>query len=267
MNIKEVIENRRSVRTYSGTLTKEDKQKLSEYINSLTNPFGVKSEFRFLSSDEHDVSSPVIVGTDEFIAAKVQQAEQFELAYGYDFESVCLYAASIGIGTVMLAGTLSRRAFEKAMELNRGEVMPLASPIGYPAEKMSVREKMMRGGVKADERLPFEKLFCKNDFTAPLQLDNAGKFGEALQMVRLAPSAVNKQPWRAVVCGNSVHFFKKGNKGFTSDEFDLQMIDMGIALAHFDLTLKEMGAQGKFVKKELLFEIENGLQYIISYEE
>ena len=266
MDIKEVIKHRRSVRTFGGTLTSEDKAKLSEYIKSLNNPFGVKSEYRFLSGSEHDVSSPVVVGTDEFIAAKINQTELFELAYGYDFEAVCLYAASIGIGTVMLGGTLSRRTFEKAMELRRGEVMPLASPIGYPADKQSVREKMMRGAVKADDRLPMEKLFFENDFTTPLSPNTVSKYREALEAVRLAPSAVNKQPWRAVVCGDVVHFFKKSNKGFKSDEYDLQMIDVGIALAHFDLTLKEEGVEGRFVKKEPAFEYDGSLEYIISYE-
>ena len=266
MDIKEAIKLRRSVRTYSGTLNSEDKQKLSAYMQSLNNPFGVKTEFRFLSTDEHDVSSPVVVGTNEFFAAKVKQTEQFELAYGYDFEAVCLYAASLGIGTVMLGGTLSRKTFEKAMELQRGEVMPLASPVGYIAEKMSVREKMMRGAVKADDRMPPDKLFYENDFTTPLRADYAGKYRDALEMVRLAPSAVNKQPWRAVVCDGTVHFYKKSSKGFKSDEFDLQTIDMGIALAHFDLTLKEQGAEGRFVKKDPPFEVDGSLEYIISYE-
>ena len=267
MNVRECIKLRKSVRTYGGTVSSEDKNKLAEYIGALSNPFGVEVEFRFLNSAEHDLSSAVIVGTDEYIAAKVNNtAELFELGYGYSFEALCLYAQSIGVGTVMLGGTLSRRTFEKAMELGRGEVMPLATPIGYPAQKMSMREKMMRGAVKANDRLPQNKLFFENSFDSPLSPENSGKYRDALEMVRLAPSAVNKQPWRVVVCGDTVHFFKKGSKAFVSDEYDLQNIDMGIALAHFDLTLKEEGISGQFIKKEPPFEVDGSMEYIISYE-
>ena len=59
----------------------------------------------------------------------------------------------------MLAATISRKAFEKAMEVGDTEVMPAASPVGYPAEKKSIRETMMRKGLQADERMPFGKLF------------------------------------------------------------------------------------------------------------
>lgn len=267
MNIKEAVKARKSVRTFAAKpLTDDDWESITQYLKDLSNPFGVNVEFRFLNAKEHSLSSPVIVGTEQYVAAKVKQCENFELAYGYSFESFCLYATGLGMGTVMLAGTLSRKAFEKAMQLKEDEVMPLASPIGYPAQKKSIREKMMRGATKADERLPFEKLFFENSFQAPLSAQNAGKFQSALEMLRLAPSAVNKQPWRVVVCGDSVHFFKKSAKLMSSDEFDLQKIDMGIALAHFDLTLKEEGTSGRFVKKEIDFAVDKSLEYIISYE-
>lgn len=267
-NIKEIIRNRRSVRTYDGDrLSTEDTEKLTKYLESLDNPFGVKVEFRFLDAKEHKVSSPVIVGTDSFIAAKVSVCPQFEIAYGYTFEKFCLYAQSLGIGTVMLAGTLSRRTFEKAMELKDNEVMPVASPVGYPADKMSLREKMMRSTVKADARQPFDKLFFKNSFENSLTPEEAGQFSDALEMTRLAPSAMNKQPWRAVVCGDTVHFFKVKSKAIMSDgTLNLQKIDMGIALAHFDLTLQEQGVNGTFVAENHSIENGDDFEYVISYK-
>lgn len=266
-NITGVIQKRRSVRTFDESpLSAEDKNKLSGYAKQADNPFGIAVEFRFLDAKEHKLSSPVIVGTDLYIAAKVNTCPQFEVAYGYSFEKFCLFAESLGIGTVMLGGTLSRKTFEKAMELKDNEVMPIASPVGYPANKMSVREKLMRSAIKADERQPFEKLFFENSFAQGLTAKSAGQFAEALEMVRLAPSAVNKQPWRAVKCGNTFHFFKKKSKGMATELFDIQKIDIGIALAHFDLTLKDGGINGNFVTKELGFEVDDPLEYIISYE-
>ena len=267
MTIQEVIRKRRSVRAFNGKpLNDTDKQNLLNCFQTSTNPFGIPVEFRFLNAKEHDLSSPVIVGTDEYVAAKVSRTSFFEVAYGYSFEKFCLYALSLGIGTVMLAGTLSRKTFEKAMELAENEIMLVASPVGYPADKMSVREKIMRKGVKANERLPFEKLFFEGTFEQPLTANNAGNLRDALEMVRLAPSAVNKQPWRAVVCKNVVHFFEKKSNGLQNEIRDLQKVDIGIALAHFHLTLQEMGISGTFVTKDIDFTTDKATEYVISFE-
>lgn len=77
--------------------------------------------------------------------------------------------------------------------------------MSYPAEKKSMREKLMRKGIKADERFPFEQLFFEGDFSRPLAESNT--FSQALSMARLAPSAANKQPWRAVVIHNLFKHF------------------------------------------------------------
>ena len=99
----------------------------------------------------------------------------------------------------------------------------------------------MRKGVKADARLPFETLFYSGSFDTPLTPERAGTLFDALEAVRLAPSAVNKQPWRVVVCGDTVHFYEKRSKGYSDGGWDIQKIDLGIALAHFELAAKESG--------------------------
>lgn len=268
MEIKEVqkcIRERKSVRSFDGALLNEDREKLSAFLQTVENPFGQAMEFRFLDAKEHGLNSPVVVGADTYIAAKIRRAPFFELAYGYGFEALCLYAQSMGVGTVMIAGTFNRKAFEKAMDVGEGEVMPLATPVGYPAEKRSIREKALRKVVGADKRLAFTELFYENDFKHPLSPEQAGRFLSALEMVRLAPSAVNKQPWRAVVCGDRVHFYKKSAKSLSHDELDIQAVDMGIALAHFDLTLREEGANGRFFSQDPALEC-GDLAYVISYE-
>lgn len=265
MEIKEIICKRKSVRTFNGQpLGEEDMQKLRDYVATIDNPFGIDIEFRFLDAKEHDLTSPVIVGTDCYVAAKVERAPLFEIAFGYTFEKFCLYALSLGVGTVMLAGTFSRKTFEQAMELKGNEVMPLASPIGYPSDKRSLRERLMCKAISADKRLEFETLFFDGSFDSSLTPERAGKFREAFEMLRLAPSAVNKQPWRAVVSGNNVHFYENHSKGLENELGDIQKLDMGIALAHFDLTLKEEGHNGSFVVEDP--GLSDELEYIITYK-
>ncbi len=264
-NIKEHIRNRRSVRTFDGReLDKNDIEKLISFAKTLENPYKIPVDFKLMNAKEHGLNCPVTVGTDLFVGGKIKCIENASVAFGYSFEMLVLYAQAIGIGTTWLGGTMNRSAFEQAMELDNDEIMPCASPLGYPAKKMSLRESMMRKGVKADERLPFEGLFFDGSFDTPLSQEKAGKWAEALEMVRLAPSAVNKQPWRVVVADDSVHFYLKRSKGFSYNEkLDMQMIDMGIALCHFDLTAKENNLNVAFWQNDP--KIESDAEYVASF--
>ncbi len=265
-SVKDLIKQRKSIRTFDGKpLADEDRRSLVDYFAAAGNPFAVPVTFRLLNAKEYGLSSPVIVGADEYLAAKVERLPNYEIAYGYSFEQACLYALSLGIGTVMLAASLNRAAFEKAMDLQPGEVLPVASPVGYPAEKRSIRESLMRKGLKADERKPFETLFYSGTFQHGLNKEDAGVFAEALDMARWAPSAGNGQPWRAVVDGGCVHFYEaKSLKD--SPLGDIQKVDVGIALAHFDLVLKEEGAAGSFLFADPHLAAPENTQYVVTYK-
>ena len=264
-NIPALIRGRKSVRSFSSRpLSREDRERLETYLGEVTNPFGIPVAFRLLDAEQHGLSSPVVVGAGSYLAAKTVQREHFEIAYGYSFEKVCLYAASLGLGTVMLAATLSRSAFEKAMDLKGGEVMPVASPVGYPAEKRSMRESLMRKGMKSDERLPFEQLFFEGGFETPLARERSGRFAEALELSRWAPSATNQQPWRAVVAEGIVHFYEKQTIK-ESKLGDIQKVDVGNALAHFDLAMEAKGNKGSWLFQEPELARPERMFYVASY--
>ena len=247
MSILDIIRKRRSVRTFDGTpLSEDDANRILEFANKQDDPYGLAVEWKILNAKEEGLSTPVITGTDTFIAGKMKKAPHAEEAFGYAFEKVVLFAESIGVGTTWIAGTMDRAAFERAMAVSEDEAMPCISPLGYPAKKMSFRESMMRKGVKADSRLAFEDLFFDGSFDVPLTKEAAGRLEPLLEAVRLAPSAVNRQPWRIVVCGNDVHFYKASGKLMSSDGWDIQKIDIGIALCHFEMMAEECGISTSF---------------------
>ena len=91
--------------------------------------------------------------------------------------------------------------------------------------------------VSADKRKPWEELFFDGEPGRPLSREKAGSFGLPLEMVRLAPSASNKQPWRVVLDGTKVHFCLLRNKGYGDGlPIDVQKNDIGIAMCHFEMT-------------------------------
>ncbi len=265
--VTEHIKARRSVRTFDGRAVEEEmKERLLSFARTIRNPFAIPVAFKLLDAKANGLTCPVVSGTNLYIGGKLQAGPDANVAFGFSFETLVLYAQSLGLGTVWLGGTMNRAAFEQAMALTEGEIMPCASPLGYAAPKLSMREAMMRKAIRADDRLPFEQLFFNDSFDTPLTRDAAGVFAEPLDMVRLAPSAVNKQPWRAVVRDRTVHVYLKRSHGFNRDgALDMQQIDIGIALCHLALTAQEHGLDLLFTREDPLLPSASALTYIASY--
>lgn len=261
--IKELAEKRRSVRTFDGK--RPDQAVLDDLMNRLNTaqmPFPVSMEFRLLEN----MSSPVISGTDLYIAGKCRYTEEMsEVMFGYVLEEVILYMAGQGLGSTWIGGTMDRKAFEAKMDLQEDEIMPAVTPVGYPAKKMSLKETLMRKGVKADTRMPFMELFFRDTFGCPLTETDAGQYLMPLQTVQAAPSAVNKQPWRIVVRDNALHFYEKHDKGYVTEKTDMQKLDLGIAMCHFDLACKEAGIQGSWKISDPGISCPEGTEYIASF--
>ena len=262
--LSELIRTRKSVRTFDGNpLSADDREKLGRYISDIENPFGIPVEYVLLDADEYGLSSPVINGERLYVAGKVKKLPYADVAFGYSFERLVLYAWSLGIGTTWIAGTMKRESFEKAAGLIEGEMMPCVSPLGYPAKKRSVREVLMRKGVGADKRMPADKLFFDGTFETPLSGKSREAVSELIDLVRWAPSAVNKQPWRIIAEDGRYHFYEKKDNGYISDATgDLQKIDTGIALCHFAMGLEEQGRKPEVVIRDPGIRIPDGMEYI-----
>ena len=265
--LMDLIRSRRSVRTFDGKpLSPETVSRLESWLQDTENPFGIPMEFRLLDPAAEKLSSPVITGEPLWLGGKLARVPQAEEAFGYALERLLLRAWSLGVGATWIGGTMDRAAFEKAMELRPGELMPCVTPLGTPAEKMSLRESLMRKGVKADSRLPFEALFFDGSFDAPLSPAAAGAFAEPLEAVRLGPSAVNKQPWRVLRQGERFHFYKKQSRGFGGGEAgDMQRIDLGIALCHFALAAEAAGRKLRFQQEDPGLPCPGDTVYIATY--
>jgi hypothetical protein len=100
-------------------------------------------------------------------------------------------------------------------------------------------------------------LFSAENFQQPLARSEARLYELPLEMVRQAPSASNKQPWRVLKAGNTFHFYLQRTlgyrEGFLVRKFtvcDMQRLDMGIAMCHFELTCRERGLSGNWLQQD-----------------
>jgi nitroreductase len=166
-------------------------------------------------------------------------------------EKVILEATRLGLGTCWLGGTFTKSSFARKANLQSGEIIPCVVSAGYPAEQPHFIERLARERASSDRRRPWERLFFDTDFETPLTPDRAGDFATALEMVRQAPSASNKQPWLILRQGEAWHFFLRRTPGYREGMMvrlvtvaDLQRIDLGIAMCHFELTARDFGLPG-----------------------
>lgn len=259
-----IIKSRKSIRTFDGNILNDEHLKaLEEYMKDIPNPVDIPVEFVMLDAKEHGLSSPVLSGERLYVTGKVEKKPYADVAFGYSFEKLVLYAWSLGIGTVWIGGTMKRELFEKAVGLKSGEMMPCISPLGYPAEKKSLKETMMRKGVGADSRISQAKLFFEEEWGQALNPDDV--MSEVLDMVRWAPSAINKQPWRIVHRDGAYHFYEKKDRGYSSDATgDMQKIDVGIALCHFIMGLEYKGRKAEVKIQDPGIKIPADAEYIVS---
>ncbi len=243
----EAIKKRRSVRTYKNKeLSKEDQKKIHDVIDEvlkLKGPFGNQIKLFFYDKPYVGEEKTVQIGTygfiknpKSFIAGSVNNTFEGIVDYGYLFEILILKLTDLGLGTVWLGGTFNREDFGYLLDI--GEVIPAITPVGYPSEKLSIRENIIRNRIKADKRYAYESLFFDKNFDTPL--DENHFIAEYLDLVRIGPSASNKQPWRIIVDGNKVHFYLERTPNYGLNRtFDIQALDIGIAISHFEAGLIE----------------------------
>jgi len=272
MDIKQVISQRKSVRTYEDEpISQKLKEKLKSYIVDVSSPFTPKTRFVMLDTDEMSGRTKlgtygVISGAKTFICGISEKAFRYEENLGYAFEKIILYATSLGLGTCWLGGTFNRENFAKAAGLEENEVIPVVSPVGYPKEKRNLIDSFFVKSAGSVNRKDWSELFFDGNFGSPLKRETDPKISEALDMVRLAPSASNKQPWRIVKSGQLYHFFLCRTPGYRSlVGFDIQRLDIGIAMCHFELMIQELGLKGKWIDEDPGINLEKNTEYIISY--
>lgn len=250
----------------------EIRQSIKSFIDSLDNPFGKKVNFHYLHS--RDIKNEKVLGTygvikgaNQYIGTTIKLEAMALEALGYELEALILYLAYLDIGTCWLGGTFNRKGFAKAMSIEEDEMFPIITPYGYAAPKKHIKEVAMRKLIQADHRKEWDKLFFRNDFQTPLTKEDAGELEFPLEMLRLGPSASNKQPWRVLLKDDICHFYEYKEPGYSDIfSYDIQRIDMGIAAAHFDFATKEKGIKGYFnMEYNVGIDLPKNLEYVFSW--
>ena len=190
--------------------------------------------------------------------------------FGYLFEQIILFATELDLGTCWIGLTVARGPLADKVNLQPRETIPAVSPLGYPASRRTLVDTAFRATLGATKRKPWKDMFFDGTWGAPLDEQVAGEYAIPLEMLRLAPSATNRQPWRIVKDKGAFHFFLQRAAGYDkmTSAADLQRIDMGISMCHFELTARELNLAGGWTETDAWSEpLPKKCEYIVSWQQ
>ncbi len=279
-SIHDLAARRYSCRDYiDRPLEEADREALAAALAALgTGPLGSRCRFALLAATQDDRAAlkglgtyGFIKGATGFIVGAVTPGPGDMEDYGYLLERAVLEATELALGTCWLGGTFSKSSFARKIDVQRDEAMPAVVATGYPTEDS--RKHWMRTRIGAERRLPAEQLFFEGDPATPLTPDAADAVTRMLEVVRWAPSASNKQPWRVVRAGENWHFYLARTPGYTGGLLkslmklaDLQRVDIGIAMCHFELAAREAGLGGGWTVAQPSIDVSAaGWEYEVSW--
>ena len=289
-SVIELIKRRISVRTYSGKpIDSLKKAVIRKFLSDLPEPvFDTKLRFQFLTgleNDEKDLKGLVTYGMIKrpagFIVGSSEFGEKYHEDFGYIMEHIVLFAVDLGLGTCWLGGTFKKSRFAQIVKAHENETVPAVISLGVPAERRRLIDSAVVSAIRARHRLPPAQLFFDGGFGRILDPRKSALYAQPLEMVRLGPSASNKQPWRIIYSKEDkrFHFYlsrhksyerrwnRNSNRKLVSAMADLQKIDMGIAMCHFELTAREMKLKGRWEFKNPEMDLpSSSFEYIVSWQ-
>jgi len=157
---------------------------------------------------------------------------------GYTGEGIILEATALHLATCWVGGFFRPEVAGALAEISESERVLGVTPIGYARKRRSLEEILMTGFGRSHKRKSLSRLV-----TGLEEADWPEWTKAALKAARLAPSAVNRQPWCFYVEPDSITV--SVNK--PGMEFNIaKRLDCGIAMLHIEVAALNYGVQGKW---------------------
>jgi nitroreductase len=157
---------------------------------------------------------------------------------GYTGEGVILEATALGLNNCWVGNAFSSKKAGTLVEMNDDERLIAVSPLGYAVKSQSFKDKVMTGFGRTHKRLPAKNLI------SGLSYEKSPKWvKDAIEAARLAPSAVNRQPWGFDIEEDAITVYIRSKGTDTGIPFRL---DCGIAMLHLEIAALNAGYKGKW---------------------
>lgn len=159
---------------------------------------------------------------------------------GYVGEGIILEATAMGLGTCWVGGSLffRRGVAESIVGAGENERVFAVTPVGYAAKELSTEERAQTAFGMFHRRKSLSELVSGLE-----EREWPSWIKASLEAARLAPSAINRQPWRFYVEPNSVTV----SVDSSLVEWGIsKRLDCGIAMLHIEVAALDSGAKGRW---------------------
>ena len=226
MTVKEMIFKRKSCRSFTGAAVDAATMETIKAFSMKPLYPDIKVHWDIVPRNQVKCICPWT--TPQLITIYSEEAESYLENIGFLFQQMDLYLQTLGLGVCWLGMGRMNPKTTTAVERMKFVIM-LA--FGHP------KGDQLRHDLKGFKRKPMEQITDRPD--------------AKLEPARLAPSAVNSQPWYFTHHGDTIHVYcsKKGSR-----------LDVGIALAHLYVANEDTF---RFFKEESVSEIP-GYSYMVS---
>ncbi|NLI92312.1 MAG: nitroreductase [Peptococcaceae bacterium] len=241
----DAIYQRHSRRQFNGKqLSGETIHHLENFTHEL-NKHLPGARVAFISADPDPVFKGLIGGYGRIKGAPAYAAflglmsdPHVQEKVGYLGECFILEATASGLATCWIGGTFRPEMVTTHLKIEKEEAVLAVTPVGYVPGNYSFTEKTLSGMARSRKRKPLEEL---------LVTGSGCHFPEwikvSVEAARVAPSAVNRQPWRFVVedQGITVRVDNLKNSSGIS-----KRLDCGIAMLHIEIGALVSGVKGQW---------------------
>ena len=154
---------------------------------------------------------------------------------GLTGEAAVLEAAALGLDTCWIGGFFNAEKVGRIVDLSPGERVYAVSPLGLARDSESRTEKTMRSMAGSKKRK------CVEELAPGIGADWPPWAVAAVETARLAPSAVNRQPWRFRMEDGGLVVFKDGAMETPKVT---KRLDCGIAMLHVQIGAQVSSSPG-----------------------
>jgi len=239
MDIIEAIEHRISCRAFTDEAIPDDTlAQIQQKIDEINGQTGL--HFQLYGPRENgtalDLSKGMFASDPLYYAALAAQDDAISKEkLGYYGEHLVLFITQLGLETCWVAGTYDHETVR--VELAEGEVLHDVIPIGYAPEKMPLKQRTIRAGIRKRSK-------SRDDlFRGPYPVASAPEWVQAcIESVWRGPSAINEQPVVFVQDAPDSPIRAELSRVKTGMEYT----DLGIAKYHFEVTAGACGIAGNW---------------------
>lgn len=240
----EAVRKRKSVRSFiPAKLKEQDERDLIKFIKELNKVYkGIRIEYVEEGFEEVAQgfigSYGKIDGAQSYLVILSEKNTPYKNEKcGYMGEAAVLEAVAMGVSSCWVTGTYKKESVAKQIHIEDEELIKSVIALGYAKDKLKLSEKLIKTVVSSGKRKPLEKLCDGGEDTSWPDWTKT-----ALETARLAPSAINRQPWRFKIDKDEITVYLEDANG----DKDSKKLDCGIAMLHLEVGALYSGIKGEW---------------------